>query len=114
MNLDRFARLFETLCLIGCGIALGAVGAMVRVRHSVAAEFQQRLDDCVADRDAHDRFIRLVVGDVENAVDRAGALLKSSRGYVQAAKPTDPPTAFAADRWWVFVDGRWEPMEVMP
>lgn len=67
-------------------------------------------------RDALDKFVTLVIDDVERSVDRAGELLVASSEFVRPGKPTYPPTSFAGGRWWHFnvALGKWEPMGVEP
>ena len=116
-TLDRFGRLIEVVCLIGCGAALGATWASVRVRASVSRGYEAELSACREDLSSHDAFIRLVVADVERSVERAGAVLRSGIGLSRACTPTDPPTALAGGQWWVFADGKWAPVswgEVAP
>ena len=116
-TLDRFGRLIEVVCLIGCGAALGATAAAVRVRATVSRTYEARLDACREDLSSHDAFIRLVVADVEKSVERAATVLRSGIGLSRACTPTDPPTALAGGQWWVFADGKWAPVswgEVAP
>ena len=116
-TLERFGRLFEVACLIGCGAALGATWASVRVRASVSRGYEAELSACREDLSSHDAFIRLVVADVEKSVERAATVLRAGTGLSRACTPTDPPTALAGGQWWVFADGKWAPVswgEVAP
>ena len=111
--LERFGHLFEVVCLVGCGIALGATAATVRARSRADRE----LAACVADVRAHDEFIRLVVDDVERSVSRTAKVLSASGGFMRPGAPTAPPTAYAGGEWWCFDPdaGHWEKIrEVAP
>ena len=113
-TLERFGRLFEATCLIGCGAALGVSLTAVRVRGVVSRRYEAELSACREDLSSHDAFIRLVVADVEKSVERAGAVLRSGVGLSHACTPTDPPTALAGGQWWVFADGKWAPVSWAP
>lgn len=104
--LERFGRVFEVLCLVGCGFFIGATITAVRVRASVTAGFTPQLDVCKADLAAHDKFMRLVVTDVEQSVSRAARVLESGGAYARAQTQLDPPIFHANEAWWVIVDGK--------
>ena len=113
--MNRWHPLYEAFVLLVGGFLVGiTIGAW---RTSTTTDrLRAENAELRRNRDALDRFITLVVDDVERSVERAGELLTSSADFARPGAPTYPPVAYAGERWWTYnVDiGKWEPTGVEP